>query len=1161
MPGKSLLIAVLIGIFCQELYSQDWKQYADSAQYYNEAGKVDKAIAFYTKAKTALPPDSLVSLSRALVCDSLGKIYMRAKDYSPAEIELVESLAIKNKLLGREHPDYLSGCNSLGRLYGGMGNFNKALPFFVEVKQTREKLLGKLHPDYIDASDILGTVYAILGRYDQALPLLLEVKAFKEKSGGKMNQQYLTASGMLASAYWMLRQYQKAEALIIENRDISGKLLGKDHSEYINNCRGLAVLYNDMGQYEKALPYYIETKNLLEKNIGKNNPDYAEACNNLGAVYLALEQFLNAEALFIESKNIREKVLGKAHPDYANSCNNLGALYRDMGQFSRAEALYKEAMRLCESTIGKDNEAYLTNCNNLAILYAGMSEYEKAEALFLTTKQIRERLSGKESPEYSVSCNNLSNFYRELGQYVKAESLGLEAKQVIEKMMGRENVQYASTCVSLGAVYAVMKQYERAEPLFLEAKQIRERLLGKEHSAYAASCDNLGNIYSYTGQLEKAESFYREALLINEKVLGKESPGYAVNCTNLAVLFWKLGRYEQSGPLLLQASKIFEKKYGSESLQYIQSLNNLGNLYWTLQQPEKANEFYSRSFRKTHESARKIFRFSSEKEKWLYLKEVGGMNDGYFSFYSSAYPASSQGFAYNVSLITREMILASSRQMRRFLYAVSDTVSKNTYNHWIDIKEQLAFFYSNSPSRFAGEITRLEEEANSLEKDLSRISGFNEQANQQEPDWHMIQEKLKPGEAAVEFAEFSYYNGTRQTDSTLYIALVVRKDRPEPQVIRLFEKKDLDSLLKTGAKNDFQHISQLYRNSKGIPGMPSAGNRLYKLIWDPLDTFLTGINKIFYAPAGLLHRISFAALQGNEQQLLSDKYHLVQVSTTSSVNNTKPDIITTRDKIMLYGGVLYNVDTARLKTAVSKYNYKPDNASRSLPDDLERNNNWQELPGTLAEIRAIENLARKKKINVMVRTGADANEESVKALNGANSPHILHIATHGFFFADPAPPKKESGIRERSGGVVLKESDNPLMRSGLLLAGANRSWLSGKSTTGIEDGIFTAYEVSNLYLPNTRLAVLSACETALGDLKGSEGVYGLQRAFKMAGVENLLMSLWKVPDEETAEFMQLFYGNLFKKQTFTDAFYQAQTSMKNKYWNDPYRWAAFVLVQ
>jgi CHAT domain-containing protein len=172
------------------------------------------------------------------------------------------------------------------------------------------------------------------------------------------------------------------------------------------------------------------------------------------------------------------------------------------------------------------------------------------------------------------------------------------------------------------------------------------------------------------------------------------------------------------------------------------------------------------------------------------------------------------------------------------------------------------------------------------------------------------------------------------------------------------------------------------------------------------------------------------------------------------------------------------------------------------------------------------------------------------------SPDILHIATHGFFFPDP-----EQNADNRLGeDNALRWSDNPLLRSGLALASANAAW-TGQSAPGrFEDGIATAYEISHINLSNTKLAVLSACQTGLGDIKGSEGVYGLQRAFKMAGVDYLLVSLWQVPDQETAEFMEAFYSAWLGGKTIHQAFAKAQKKMRKKY-RDVYKWGAWVLVE
>jgi len=228
-----------------------------------------------------------------------------------------------------------------------------------------------------------------------------------------------------------------------------------------------------------------------------------------------------------------------------------------------------------------------------------------------------------------------------------------------------------------------------------------------------------------------------------------------------------------------------------------------------------------------------------------------------------------------------------------------------------------------------------------------------------------------------------------------------------------------------------------------------------------------------------------------------------------------------------------------------------------VSDDVTRGGSWQYLPGTEKEVNTIDSLGQQKKYAVFSKSGNVATEESIKALSGNASPVVLHIATHGFFFPDP---KTDTIKNKFASANVFRQSDNSLFRSGLLFAGANNAW-TGKQIAGIDDGILTAYEVSNLYLPNTKLVVLSACETGLGDIEGNEGVYGLQRAFKIAGVENLIMSLWKVPDLETGEFMQLFYKNIFDKQSITDAFYNAQAIMKNKYRNEPFKWAAWILVR
>jgi CHAT domain-containing protein len=221
------------------------------------------------------------------------------------------------------------------------------------------------------------------------------------------------------------------------------------------------------------------------------------------------------------------------------------------------------------------------------------------------------------------------------------------------------------------------------------------------------------------------------------------------------------------------------------------------------------------------------------------------------------------------------------------------------------------------------------------------------------------------------------------------------------------------------------------------------------------------------------------------------------------------------------------------------------------------------LDGTMKEVEKIRKIGNHKGITAIVIAGNEAIEESIKNLYGKSSPDVIHIATHGFFFPDVRKNYNKIGLKASGERVTqgFRSSDNPLMRSGLAFAGANHAWEGEKIPPDVDDGILTAYEVSNMYIPNTELVVLSACETGLGEIKGSEGVFGLQRSFKMAGSDYILMSLWQIPDYQTLELMDHFYTEWLSGKAIQEALRVAQDFMKSKYPLQPFMWAAFVLVR
>ena len=949
----------------------------------------------------------------------------------------------------------------------------------------------------------------------------------------------------------------------------------------------LGNLYILISQDEKAEEMLNEAKTVLEKN---NSPEeLAEVHDNLGNLYRNTTRYDKAEQSYKEARKIRESFLGPQHPLYARSCDNIGILYQITGRYKESEELLMKARLIYEKTTGKQSREFAVNSSNLAILYSTTGRYGKAEEFMTEGNKLWATISGNESLDYAVSCNNLGRLYDQTGQYDKAETMFLAAKNIRGNILGKSNAAYASVCNNLGAMYWRMGQYVKSEQLLMEARKIYEK--NKNQINYAGNCENIGNLYSTMGLFEKALLYLKECEETRKSLLGEEHPWTIVSSVNTAIIYMDMGMYDTTGNILLKAKKAYDEKIGTDYPGYAEICNNLSAVYrltkeyakaeqlalearkwgekeygkmhplysefstnlaltyWRQQKNDLAKDIFQEMFDARKVQTEKIFSFSSEYEKLSFLQSVSQDWRLFYSFYYDRTLLEKAGQAFDLSLYHRNLVLSSIRQLNETINNNAGPEVKNKYGEWKTIKQQLAYWLVKPETEQKEEKAVLEEKANTIEKELTRLSvPFKRELQKTGSDWKMIQQNLKSGECAVEFTDFEYDTGAGQKDSTFYTALVLNKDLPEPVMIKLFEKRVLEKILLKKSINEKNTINLLY-----------SSKELYQLIWKPLEKYLAGISKIYFAPSGLLHHISLAAIKINSNQTLTDKYQLVQLLSTASVCGDAEQQIIASDNCVLYGGIQYDADSAMLKQAATPYaaNWP---LTRSIYSELFEGVGFpafQPLPGSETEILSIAKLAGDRKIPVKIFKGADANEESFKAIDGKTSPSVIHFATHAFFYPDP---KKNKKFTRESWGSAFKISDNPLFRGGLVMAGAENTWM-GKPVAGVEDGILTAYEVSNMYLPNTKLVVLSACQTGQGDVQGTEGVYGLQRAFKIAGVQNLVMSLWDVDDAAGSEFMQEFYKNLFADRAVSEAFRMAQKSMKTKYHNDPYLWAGFVLIR
>lgn len=536
------------------------------------------------------------------------------------------------------------------------------------------------------------------------------------------------------------------------------------------------------------------------------------------------------------------------------------------------------------------------------------------------------------------------------------------------------------------------------------------------------------------------------------------------------------------------------------------------------------------------------FGFLSEAEQTDYVnryRENLYMHQSFCYSFADRFPELADQ-AMDLALATRGMILNSSIDMRQTILSGGDTSAVRLLDEWTENKEKIAREYALPPDKRIRGLAALEKRNNLMEKDLYRMArSMRTTGDLLSVRWTDIRSALGEQETAVEYTNFRYYDGNRWTDSVIYVAIILRKDMEHPQLIRIGTEKELQQLTGTVLNKSVESgMDELY----GWPELDEdvavyMGSHLLETFWKPLEEWIPEGDTVFYTATGMMHQLNLDVIPIGSGRRLLDRNTFITCSSLSVVTQT-PYGADNIHNIIAFGGMQYDLSEQEWNQATASF---PQPGSfPGLSGSLKGSSTWTFLPGTFQEIQAISKL-ESAVVHVVAYSGAEAVEEQIKALGPQNPPDILHIATHGFFI----PPDH---------GEELDVMD----RSGLLFSGANAAW-SGKPAHGHEDGILTSREAANLFLPHTRLVVLSACETGLGEASGYEGVYGLQRAFKAAGADYLLMTLWTVPDVQTAYFMQYFYQSIADGNGIETAFQTARTLVRKRYTN-PYYWAGFVLL-
>lgn len=945
--------------------------------------------------------------------------------------------------------------------------------------------------------------------------------------------------------------------------------------------------FSNQGKSDSVI-YYCNKQGLFENfKFNRNDSVSIKAFLLLGSAYLEKDNydssrlcFENTLTLIKGNKKVNKLIFFIAY-------NNLGLVYYRWGYYNSAEEYYNKAIDLIKDNWNSLFEYYATSVCNLSKALLSNEKLEEAKSFLskaLKFEKLKQTRDNKEFPSRTLHqiYDTYGDIYSQENNFVDAELSYSKSLQIAKELNNYELITWSLS--SLADLFYTQEKYQICETYLADALNISKEVA--DSLSIAFRLDDLARLYSSMNLLHKADSVNFLARSFLES--SQNTRDYIISLWRGGFIKVNLKKYEEAKKIFLSANDLYKKTFPNKYSSLVTDiLEGIATCEFYLKNYEKAEKIfkvifdysktagesrpitfavYGNTLRKlnkiserdtvlSHFATDVLFKFSymlptlSEAEKFQMVNSEKVVFDLFLSNILDSHPKNSylNDIAYDIALKTKGFALHDEINIRRMISNESSDI-QDIYFEIVKAKKKMGEGnYRNSELKDS--ISLLEHRLSLKVKPFQRINEY------QKITLKDINEKLYKDEIAIEFVSFNYIKDSGYTDKVIYLAGVLKKEWKYPKFIYLFEENQLKALFQQpNFIPDSTYINELYDFSR-------SGKIIYNLIWNPLSSYLSGVKRIYISPSGLLHNINFNALPKDDSLRIGQEFDLHILGTTSDILKPKNQFINNHDvhRAWLFGGIDYDKTSNTLAKAKSENDINLGLLTKATTRGS--NSSWPFLRSTLYEGAGIDSLCKQNKMQTEFISGPFASETALKNISGEAGTYILHLATHGYFFPDAEKKLEGSSFQNFSSKKeVYRLSDNPLLRSGLIFSGANKTWNNPNNhSDSTDDGILTAYEVSNLDLSGAKLVVMSACETGLGEIKGSEGVFGLQRSFKLAGAENIIMSLWKVPDVQTKELMKLFYENCFKGMTISDALKDAQFAMSKKY--PPYYWAAFKLLE
>jgi CHAT domain-containing protein/tetratricopeptide (TPR) repeat protein len=1082
----------------------------------------------------------------------LGFIYRQIGMAQEAETYYGDALVAAEDVLGPFHPVTLEIQALIAELYAAMGLAEESQLIGDQIVAGYAETFGANHPKTIDARFSLINQFQALNQFAAALTTSNQLCESIELAYGSYHPQAVYCLQNTAGILTTMGELDQAEEAYRQVIERMGAVKTDVDSYVLNALLEIAEIYRVLGRYQ-------ESKDLLSGIIHT-----ALLVGNVERSYTAksyLGRVLNNEGNYDKAQQLTEEVLDygvkawqSVPQNVYNTLLELGSIYQAQGKLADAEATYEEALQGLVQLLGDAHPSSLVARNNLAQIYEQSGLYDQAEPMLKETLRKMESILGEDHVNVLNVRNNLALLYESQGNFREAEPLYIKTRDMMLELYGEDHTNTNAVKNNLAYLYMLMERYEESTAIFEDVRVRWASLFGENHANTLKATNNLGRVYRRQGLLDQAELNISDALKRRQESLGADHIDAIRSMIDLGVVYIDQNRNAEATTLLTEALDLAETRLGNLHPYTFDALNSLARVKENMDDLQAAVVLREKGFGRRGEFLDTMLWTTGENAREGYIRLHRPEYNDYLSLLARLGDEASAQRMIDASLQRKGLLLKVTSEIQQIATMADDPTLRSLAKELEESRKELAAKTLSGPTietkdNHVQVLYQLEQKVNEIQGKLGRASvRFRTSIAGSSSD--RLTNEMREDSALVDFMAYSTGGEPK------LLATVITK-LGEDVTYHLVPYGD-----RSGVEAAITHYREMIQDDLvDEDELVEIGIETYDAVWGPLMDALGDLDYVYLIPDGLLNIVPFGALMTPDEEYLIQTTDLHML--TSGRDLLPNEYRLAEGEYLVMAGPDYDsedvVDKEQMTAAAGRRSAALQLGIRGAGGGL-RGLSFAPLPGAAEEGRIIIEQVEIGDGASNNYFGENAQEEVLVGMS--KPPEILHVATHGFFLkADDTLRKRLLKAQRGTEIHVPPPGDNPLLRAGLAFAGINTNaqFLGDIETTN--DGVLTALEVLDLNLSGTKLVVLSACETGLGEIHEGEGVYGLRRSFQEAGVAEVVSSLWEVSDAGTQALMTEFYGRLLAGVPAREALRESQLDMLDSpEWGYPFIWSAFMIV-